>query len=87
MLTESQRDTVQELDDEYDDISIAIESMEQGSDEYAQANLRLHEIEAEIDDIHASAQPDFANQFEHVANNSETKDEADLNAILAMAQK
>jgi len=87
MLTESQRNTVQELDDEYDDISIAIEGMEQGSDEYAQANARLHEIEAEIDDIHALAQPDFVNQFEHVSNHSEIKDETDLNAILAMAQK
>jgi hypothetical protein len=86
-LTESQRTAIQELDDEYDNISEEIMNYEQGSDEYARANLRLHEIESQIDDINTLAQPDFVNAFEHLGNHSEKKDESDMNAILAMAQK
>ena len=86
-LTAGQKSAVADLNDEYDGISDSIMNFEEGSDEFARANLRLHEIEAEIDDIYAVAREDEKNTFDHVSNHAQKKHEADLDAIVDMAIK
>ena len=60
---------------------------EYGSDEYARANVRLHEIESEIEDIEKKAIPDNKKGWDWDAKQSEIKDESDHSAIMQMAHK
>tara|TARA_R110000787_G_scaffold150014_3_gene263926 strand:+ start:1621 stop:7056 length:5436 start_codon:yes stop_codon:yes gene_type:complete len=87
ILNPAHQDRVDELDEEYDDISNIIMNYEYGSDEYARANVRLHEIESEIEDIEKKAIPDNKKGWDWDAKQSEIKDESDHSAIMQMAHK
>lgn len=86
-LSAELEDELEVLEHEYDKISNQIMNFEEGSDEYARLNVRLHEIASQEEDIEARAQPDKKNTFDQITDNAEIKDQHDHAAILKMAQK
>ena len=86
-LSAEAEDELEALEHEYDEISNQMMDFEEGSDEYARLNLRLHEIASQEEAIEASSQPDEKNTFDQVSDNAEIKDQHDHAAILKMAQK
>mgnify|MGYP003112820806 CR=1 FL=1 len=88
-LSQEQEEEFDHLSDEYETLSQKIGSVEQGTEEYAILNQRLHELENTIEGLYEDARSVRGSKRGYTAHfdNLEAKDEADLAAMIEMAKK